>query len=164
MKVCLPLSLTIDCALFASSGRAKFADRVLLTTRSPASMAAGSSVAQYFPRRYSSTKTGTLAPTFTLRTKSLRTTFPAKIAVVFSSKSRMYSPSEGNRHFDLVEACEFCTACGIEERDTDGLLGDLFEYHHGDGVHGNPSGIVLDHREMDLARGIFEAIGCTHVL
>src|SRR5262245_38739428 len=164
MKVCLPLSLTIDCALFASSGRAKFADRVLLTTRSPASMAAGSSVAQYFPSRYSSTKTGTLAPTFTLRTKSLRTTFPAKIDVVFASKSGMSFPSEGNRHLDLVEACQFCTARRIEEHDTHGLFGDLFEDHHGDGVHGNLSGIVLHHREMNLTRGIFEAIRGTHRL
>ncbi len=83
MKVCLPLSFTIDCALFASSGRTKFEDSVLLTTRSPASIAAGSSVAQYFPRRYSRTKTGTLAPTLTLRTKSLRTTLPANTEVAF---------------------------------------------------------------------------------
>src|ERR1700674_3552023 len=73
MRVCFPLSLMIDCALLASSGRTKFEDSVLLTTFSPASMATGSSVAQYFPSRYSRTKTGTLAPTFTLRTKSLRT-------------------------------------------------------------------------------------------
>ena len=83
MKVCLPLSLTSDWALFASSGRTKFEESVLLTTRSPASMAAGSSVAQYLPSRYSRTKTGTLAPTFTLRTRSLRTTLPAKTDVAF---------------------------------------------------------------------------------
>src|SRR5512145_1464767 len=113
----------------------KFAAMIVFTTRSPASMATGSSVAQYFPSRYSSTKTGTLAPTFTLRTKSLRTTFPAKMDVVFASKSRMSSLSEGNRHVYLVEACQFCTACRIEEQDTDGLLGDLFEYHDRNGVH-----------------------------
>src|SRR5271155_4889767 len=71
MNVCLPLSLTIDCALFASMERTKFDDSVLLTTFSPASMAMGSSVAQYFPNRYSRTKTGTLAPTFTLRVSKL---------------------------------------------------------------------------------------------
>ena len=35
MKVCLPLSLTIDWALFASSGRTKFDESVVFTTRSP---------------------------------------------------------------------------------------------------------------------------------
>ncbi len=64
----------------------------MLTTRSPASMAAGSSVAQYFPSRYSRTKTGTLAPTFTLRTRSLRTTLPANTDVAFWSSSGMASP------------------------------------------------------------------------
>ena len=37
----LALVLDIDWALFASSGRTKFEDSVVLTTRSPASMAAG---------------------------------------------------------------------------------------------------------------------------
>src|SRR5260370_32587821 len=92
MKVCFPLSLTIDCALLASSGRTKFEDNVLLTTFLPASMATGSSVAQYFDSRYSRTKTGTLGPTFALRTKSLRTTFPAKTEVAFRSSSGMYQP------------------------------------------------------------------------
>src|ERR1039458_5253688 len=89
MSVCFPLSLTIDCALLASSGGTKFEASVLLTTFSPASIATGSSVAQYFPSRYSRTKTGTLAPTFTLRTKSLRTTLPANTEVAFLSSSDM---------------------------------------------------------------------------
>src|SRR5262245_17728553 len=51
-------------------------------------MAIASDEAQYFPRRYSSTKTGTLAPTFTFRTRSLRTTLPGKAsATLLSSKS-----------------------------------------------------------------------------
>src|SRR5688500_8997981 len=50
-------------------------------------MAAGSSDAQYLPSRYSSTNTGTFAPTFTLRTRSLRTTLPAKAAFAFRSSS-----------------------------------------------------------------------------
>ena len=37
----------------------------------------------YFPIKNSSTKTGTLAPTFTFRTKSLRTTLPSKTCVSF---------------------------------------------------------------------------------
>ena len=85
MKVWVPLSLTIDWALLDSSGRTKFDEMVSLTTRSPASMATGSSVAQYLPSRYSSTKTGTLDPTFTFRTRSLRTTLPAKTDVAFWS-------------------------------------------------------------------------------
>src|SRR5437588_6198189 len=91
MRVCFPLSLTIDCALLASSGRTKFEESVLLTTFSPASMATGSLVAQYFPSRYSRTKTGTLAPTFTLRTKSLRTTLPANKEAAFLSSSGMFT-------------------------------------------------------------------------
>src|SRR6516165_17854 len=118
MKVCLPLSLTIDCALFASSGRTKFADRVLLTTRSPASMAAGSSVAQYLPSRYSSTKTGTLAPTFTFRTKSLRTTLPAKADAVFWSSVDMAAPSEGRGHdLDLLDRREFRPGGRVQQDD-----------------------------------------------
>jgi hypothetical protein len=65
---------------------------VLLTTFRPASMATGSSVAQYFPNRYSSTKTGTLAPTFTLRTKSLRTTLPANTEAAFRSSAGIDYP------------------------------------------------------------------------
>ena len=83
IRVYLPLSLTLDCTALASSGRTKFSERVVLTTRNPASIATGSSVAQYLPSRYSSTNTGTFAPTLTLRTRSLRTTFPAKTDVVF---------------------------------------------------------------------------------
>src|ERR1700682_6110153 len=104
MSVCVPLSLTSDWTLFDSSGRTKFEEIVVLTTRSPAAMAAGSSVAQYFPSRYSRTNTGTLAPTLTLRTKSLRTTFPAKTAVALRSSSGMdISLSEGDRDFDLIQ-------------------------------------------------------------
>src|SRR5262249_57600813 len=78
-----------DWGLFAWSGRTKFDDIVVLTTFSPASMATGSSVAQYFPSRYSSTKTGTFAPTFTFRTRSLRTTLPANTDAAFLSKFGM---------------------------------------------------------------------------
>src|SRR5262245_45685965 len=89
MRVCLPLSFTSDWTLLDSSGRTKFEVIVVLTTRSPASIAAGASVAQYFPSRYSRTKTGTLARTLTLRTRSLRTTFPANTCVDFWSRSDM---------------------------------------------------------------------------
>ena len=92
MRVCLPLSLSSDWVLLASSGRTKFEDKVLLTTFNPASIATGSSVAQYFPSRYSRTKTGTLAPTFTLRTRSLRTTLPANTEAAFRSNSGMTDP------------------------------------------------------------------------
>ena len=43
------------------------------TTCRPIWMAISSDEAQYLPSRYSSTNTGTLAPTLTLRTRSLRT-------------------------------------------------------------------------------------------
>ena len=108
----------------------------MLTTRSPASMAAGSSVAQYFPSRYSRTKTGTLAPTLTLRTRSLRTTFPAKTCVDFWSRSDMAvtAQSDGG-HFDLVHASEFRPARGVQEADADRLLPDLLDIdHQGHGV------------------------------
>src|SRR2546429_2991628 len=87
MSVCFPFSRTSDWALFDSSGRTKFSDNVQLTNFNPAFIATGSSVAQYFPSKYSSTKTGTFAPTFTLRTRSLRTTFPAKMEDTFWSSS-----------------------------------------------------------------------------
>src|SRR5512135_3575716 len=116
MSVCLPFSLTRDCALFDSSGRTKLSARVELTTRSPASMTAGSSVAQYLPSRYSRTNTGTLAPTLTLRTKSLRTTFPAKTSVALRSSSGMsVLPSEGDCVLDLVQDGQFPAARGVEQ-------------------------------------------------
>src|SRR5437879_12230746 len=101
-------------------------------------MATGSSVAQYFPSRYSRTKTGTLAPTLTLRTRSLRTTLPAKIDVAFWSNSGMASSSDSNGDLDLVQARELRTAGGIEERDAHGLLRDLLDPHHGHRVRFNP--------------------------
>ena len=52
-----------------------------LTTCSPIWIAISSDDAQYLPSRNSRTKTGTLAPTLTLRTRSLRTTLPAKTPV-----------------------------------------------------------------------------------
>src|SRR6478672_11529503 len=116
MSVCLPLSFTNDCALFASSGRTKFDDSVVLTTLSPASMAAGSSVAQYLPSRYSRTKTGMLAPTLTLRTRSLRTTFPAKTCVDFWSRSACIgSPSHRDGVLDPVEALQLGTSGGVDQ-------------------------------------------------
>ena len=87
ISVWRPRSRTTDCALFDSSGRTKFSASVELTTFNPASIAAASSVAQYFPSKYSKTKTGTFAPTFTFRTKSLRTTLPAKTVTAFRSRS-----------------------------------------------------------------------------
>ena len=50
-------------------------------------MATSSDDAQYLPSRYSRTKTGTFAPTFTLRTRSLRTTLPAKSRLALSSSA-----------------------------------------------------------------------------
>jgi len=50
------LFLINACALFASSRRTKFSAMVLFTTRSPESIAAGSSVAQYLPNRYCKSK------------------------------------------------------------------------------------------------------------
>src|SRR3954452_25262894 len=107
MSVCWPLSLTSDWALFASSGRTKFAVIMLLTTRSPASMAAGSSVAQYLPSRYSRTKTGTLAPTLTLRTRSLRTTLPANTEVAFPFGSDIALALHRYGDLDPVEPGKF---------------------------------------------------------
>src|SRR5713101_3027776 len=108
MKVCFPLPFTIDWALFASSGRTKFDDSVLLTTLRPASIAIGSSVAQYFPSRYSRTKTGTFAPTFTLRTRSFLTTFPANTDAALRSSSGIgYSLSKGDGHLDLIQTLQF---------------------------------------------------------
>src|SRR5919106_6253669 len=120
MSVCLPLSLTSDWALFASSGRTKFKESVVLTTRSPASMAAGSSVAQYLPSRYSSTKTGTLAPTLTLRTRSLRTTFPAKTDRALLSSCAMVFPLYRDRDLDPIEARQYRAARRIEKVHSDG--------------------------------------------
>src|SRR6516164_103360 len=138
MKVCLPLSLTIDCALFASSGRTKFADRVLLTTRSPASMATGSSVAQYFPSRYSSTKTGTFAPTFTLRTKSLRTTLPANTDAAFRSSSDNPDSSHRNGDINRQRGHKFGSRGGIEQVDSHCLLRNLLGQHDGHGIGFDP--------------------------
>src|SRR3989442_14432892 len=50
-------------------------------------MAISSDEAQYFPRRNSRTNTGTLAPTLTFRTRSLRTTLPAKSRFALSSSA-----------------------------------------------------------------------------
>ena len=52
--------------------------RVVDDLRAPSRLRRGSDEAQYLPSRNSSTKTGTLAPTLTFRTRSLRTTLPAK--------------------------------------------------------------------------------------
>src|SRR6201993_4638885 len=122
MRVCFPLSLIIDCALFASSGRTKFEDSVLLTTLNPASIATGSSVAQYFPSRYSRTKTGTLAPTFTLRTKSLRTTFPANTEAAFRSSSGIRFSSHRNGDIDRQWSRQFRPRGGIEQVDSHRFL------------------------------------------
>jgi hypothetical protein len=57
--------------------------------------ALSSSEAQYFPSKYSRTKTGTFAPTLTLRTRSLRTTFPGKTVFAFLSSSGTAPASYG---------------------------------------------------------------------
>src|SRR4051812_37768239 len=138
MRVCLPFSLMNDCALFASSGRTKFADRVELTTRSPASIAARSSVAQYLPRRYSRTNTGTLAPTLTLRTRSLRTTFPANTVAALRSRSGTgFSSSEGDGDLDLLQDREFLAGRGVEQVDAHGLLRRFLDDHQGHRVRGD---------------------------
>ena len=145
MSVCLPLSLTSDWTLFASSGRTKFEEIVVLTTRSPASMAAGSSVAQYFPSRYSSTKTGTFAPTFTLRTRSLRTTLPAKTDAAFWSSSAWLTFRVRLVTSILSQASQFSTAGRIEQADAHRLLPDLLDVdHHGHGVRLDLLGVVAD--------------------
>src|SRR4051812_45275105 len=126
MRVCFPLSFTIDWALLASSGRTKFEDSVLFTTFNPASMAMGSSVAQYFPSRYSRTKTGTLAPTFTLRTKSLRTTLPANTEAAFLSNSGIKVSSHRNGDINRQGSRQFRSRRGIEQVESHRLLGNLF--------------------------------------
>src|SRR4051794_13479841 len=165
MKVCLPLSLTIDCALFASSGRTKFDDSVVFTTRSPASMAAGSSVAQYFPSRYSRTKTGTFAPTLTLRTRSLRTTFPAKTVVDCWSRSSgagIGSPSQRDGVLDPVEGLQLGTAGGVDQGDAHGLLAGFLGDHHGHGVGLDPLRIAPGDLEVHLPRGVLEPVRGAH--
>src|SRR6266436_1328522 len=52
--------------------------RIFLTVCRPSSITASSLEAQYVPRRYSSTYTGTLAPSLTSLVRSLRTTLPGK--------------------------------------------------------------------------------------
>ena len=67
----------------------------------PIWMAISSDEAQYFPSRNSRTKTGTLAPVLTLRTRSLRTTLPANSRFALSSSASragalfiaLYSPT-----------------------------------------------------------------------
>src|SRR6266699_2509256 len=59
------------------------------TVFSPSWMTSSSFEAQYVPRRYSSTYTGTLAPSLTSLVKSFRTTRPAKCW--FSRSSRLVS-------------------------------------------------------------------------
>ncbi len=56
-----------------------------LTTWRPIWIASSSDEAQYLPSRYSRTKTGTLTPTLIRRTRSLRTTLPAKTRLTLSS-------------------------------------------------------------------------------
>ncbi len=65
-----------------------------LTTCSPIWIATSSDDAQYFPSRNSRTKTGTLAPTFTFRTRSLRTTFPANKRFTLSSRASRWVGGE----------------------------------------------------------------------
>src|SRR4029450_7731072 len=60
-----------------------------LTVFSPSWMTSSSFVAQYVPRRYSNTYTGTFAPSLTNLVKSLRTTRPAKCR--FRRSSRLVS-------------------------------------------------------------------------
>src|SRR5687768_17378737 len=76
--------------------------------------------AQYFPRRNSSTNTGTFAPTFTLRTRSLRTTLPAKRRLALSSsESRIVAAAIVN--------------CSHSESNRD-IRGRAVQFHIGGGV------------------------------
>ncbi|CKF43974.1 Uncharacterised protein [Streptococcus pneumoniae] len=87
MTVYLPSSLTFDFTFSASSGRTKLSDKIFLTICTPSFILFSSSVAQYIPSKYSSTYTGTFAPSLIFFVKSLRTTFPAKCAFNFIFKS-----------------------------------------------------------------------------
>src|SRR5262245_31964620 len=53
----------------------------------PIWIATSSEDAQYLPSKYSRTNTGTFAPTFTLRTRSFRTTLPANSRFTLSSRA-----------------------------------------------------------------------------
>src|ERR1017187_2811133 len=157
IKVCLPLSLSIDCALLASSGRTKLEEIVLLTTFNPASMATGSSVAQYLPNRYSRTNTGTLAPTFTLRTRSLRTTLPANTEAAFLSSSGM-ALSHRNGNIDRQWRRQFCAGCGIDQVDPYRLLRNLFRHHDSHGVRLDSLAVIVRRLQLHLTRGILESV------
>ena len=70
-----------------SSGRTKFSVKILRIRSRPSAAAASSSVAQYMPSRYSSTKVGTPKPCFICAVRSLRTIFPGNAATIFSSNA-----------------------------------------------------------------------------
>src|SRR5215208_4109200 len=100
-----------------------------LTTRIPASIAKGSSVAQYLPSRYSSTKTGTFAPTLTLRTRSLRTTLPANTEVVFWSSIDMTAPLQRDGVLDFLQRRQFRPGGRVQQDDGHRLLVRLLGQH-----------------------------------
>src|ERR1017187_8850734 len=118
MNVWRSFSFTRAWALLASSARTKLSDSVLFTTRRPASRAARSSVAQYLPSRYSRTKTGTFAPTLILRTRSLRTTLPAKISAALRSRGSVMI-LKGEFHRDVKFLGEFELGLAIQHTDRD---------------------------------------------
>src|SRR5713226_5766128 len=95
MSVYRPFSFTSDWTRFASSARTKFSANVEFTILSPASTAKASSVAQYFPSRYSSTYTGTVEPNFSFRTSSLRTS------------ASVISGSDGKRYLHVLDLLQF---------------------------------------------------------
>src|SRR5713226_600669 len=107
MSVYRPFSFTSDWTRFASSARTKFSANVEFTILSPASTAKASSVAQYFPSRYSSTYTGTVEPNFSFRTSSLRTTLPAKTCVTLRSSASVISGSDGKRYLHVLDLLQF---------------------------------------------------------
>src|SRR6266581_7757318 len=132
-------------------------------------MAVGSSVAQYLPSRYSSTYTGTLAPTLTLRTRSLRTTFPANTSLAFwSSSSIIVLPSDilwldGDRHLDIVEASQFSPGHRIKQmnRNQFGWLAGLMGNHECHGIGNQITTRLASKRWLDIIGGLTKAIRCS---
>src|SRR5258708_4003618 len=104
----------------------KLLARVSLTTCNPIWMAISSDDAQYLPSRNSRTNTGTLAPTLTFRTRSFRTTLPAKVRLTLSSSASrngtllIYSNSQTNRNV-FRRQIQDRIGLGVEDLDTHGL-------------------------------------------
>src|SRR5437867_11391363 len=131
-------------------------------------MATESSVAQYLPSRYSRTKAGTVAPTLTARTRSLRTTFPASARATFRSRSSSTAsvmeprPSEGRHcHREAGDDCQDTIGKRVEENHVYLLpLGSVL-YHERDRVRSEPSSVISE-RELHGTGRLLEAIGGGH--